>query len=130
MILQFLAEAQAKTGHPEEGLATLAEALAVVEETGECHWETEIHRMRAELLLMQGDEAGAEASLLRAIEVACRQQAKSWELRATTSLARLWQEQGRVEEARELLAAVYGWFTEGFETRDLTEAKALLDSLS
>jgi predicted ATPase len=135
--LYFLAEAQAKAGHPEEGLTTLAEALAVVEETGERHWEAELYRLKGELLLMQGDDAKAEASLHKAescfqhaIEVARRQQAKSWELRATVSLARLWQKQGRVEEARQMLAEIYGWFTEGFDTPDLQEAKALLEELS
>ena len=118
------------TGHPEEALTTLAEALARVAETGERHWEAELHRTRAQLLLMQGDEAGAEASLMTAIEVARYQQAKSWELRATTDLARLWQDQGRVAEARQMLAEVYGWFTEGFDTPDLKEAKALLEGLS
>jgi len=125
-----LAEAQARSGHPEEGLTTLAEALAVVEETGERHWEAELHRVRAELLLAQGDDAEAETSLQKAIDVARRQSARSWELRATTSLARLWQKQGRTREARELLAQIYGTFTEGFDTRDLKEARALLDELS
>jgi predicted ATPase len=128
--LGSLAEAQAKAGHPEEGLTTLAEALALVEQTDERHWEAELYRLRAELLLNQGDEAGAEASFQKAIEVARRQQAKSWELRATVSLARLWQEQGRVDEARQMLAEVYGWFTEGFDTPDLQEAKALIEELS
>jgi predicted ATPase len=82
------------------------------------------------LLLAQGDEAEAESSLHKAVEVARRQQAKSWELRATTSLARLWQKQGKVDEARQMLAEIYGWFTEGFDTPDLQEAKALLEELS
>jgi DNA-binding SARP family transcriptional activator/predicted ATPase len=125
-----LAEAQGKAGHPEDGLITLAEAFSLLEQTGERYTEAELHRMQAELLLMQGDEAQAEASLQRAIEVARRQQARSWELRATTSLARLWQEQGRTEEARHMLAEVYGWFTEGFDTPDLQEAKALLEALA
>jgi len=128
--LRSLAEAQAKAGQPEEGLANLAEALALVEETDERHWEAEIHRLKGELLLMQGDDAEAEASFHRAIEVARRQSARSWELRATTSLARLWQEQGRTDEARQMLAEVYGWFTEGFDTPDLKEAQALLEELS
>jgi predicted ATPase len=128
--LGSLAEAQAKAGQPEEGLTTLAEALALVEQTNERHWEAELYRLRAELLLKQGDDAGAEASLQKAVEVARRQSAKSWELRATTSLARLWQEQGRMDEARQMLAEIYGWFTEGFDTPDLQEAKALLEELS
>jgi DNA-binding SARP family transcriptional activator/predicted ATPase len=128
-ILGALAEAQAKAGQPEEGLATLAEALALVEQTDERHWEAELYRLWAELLLMQGDEAGAEASFHKAVEVARCQQAKSWELRAAVSLCRLWQEQGRMDEARQTLAEIYGWFTEGFDTPDLQEAKALLEEL-
>ncbi len=128
--LASLAEAQARAGRPEEGLATLAEALAFVEQTDERHSEAELVRLRAELLLLQGNEADAEANLLHAIEIARRQQAKSWELRATTSLAQLWQTQGRIEEARQMLAAIYGWFTEGFDTPDLEEARALLEELS
>jgi predicted ATPase len=128
--LGFLAEGQAQAGQPEEGLGTLAEALALVEQTGERYWEAELHRLKGELLLMQGDEAEAEASFQKAIDVARRQQAKSWELRATTSLCRLWQEQGRIDEARHMLAEIYGWFTEGFDTLDLREAKALLEELS
>jgi predicted ATPase len=128
--LCFLAEAQAKAGHSKESLATLGEALAWVEETGERYWEAELHRQRGELLLRQGDEAGAEARLHKAIKVARRQSAKSWELRATVSLCRLWQEQGRADEARQMLSQIYGWFTEGFDTPDLQEAKALLEALS
>jgi DNA-binding SARP family transcriptional activator/predicted ATPase len=128
--LALLAEAQASTGQVEEGLSTLAEALALVGETGERYYEAEIHRLVGELLLMQGNEAEAETSFQYAIEVARRQQARSWELRATTSLARLWQKQGREEEARQVLAEIHGWFTEGFDTPDLREAKALLDELT
>jgi predicted ATPase len=135
--LALLAEAQASAGQAEAGLSTLAEALAFVEKTGERYYEAEIYRLRGELLLMQGDEAEAEASFhyaegcfQHAIEVARRQQARSWELRATTSLARLWQRQGRPEEARALLAEIYGWFTEGFDTPDLEEARAVLEELS
>jgi DNA-binding SARP family transcriptional activator/predicted ATPase len=120
-------EAQVRAGQPEAGLATLAEALALVEQTDERYLEAELARLRAELLLMQGKEAEAEASLQHAIEVARRQSAKSWELRATTSLARLWQTQGKMSEARHVLAEVYGWFTEGFDTADMKEAKALLE---
>ena len=128
--LRALAQAQARVGCPGDGLGTLAEALALVEATDERHWEAELHRVQAELLLMQGDEAGAGASFQQAIEVARRQQARSWELRAATGLARLWQNQGRPDEARQMLAPIYGWFTEGFDTRDLREAKALLDDLA
>jgi predicted ATPase len=129
-VLGSLAEAQAKAGQPEEGLTTLAKAFAFVEETDERHWEAELYRLQAELLLMQGDDAEAEAGFQKAVEVARRQQAKSWELRATVSLCRLWQQQGRVDEARQMLAEVYGWFTEGFDTPDLQEAKALFEELT
>jgi predicted ATPase len=128
--LGSLAEARAKAGHPEEGLATMAEALAMVDETDERFFEAELYRVRAELLLGQGEDAEAEATLQHAIEVARRQKARSWELRATVSLARLWQQQGRVGEAHQMLAQIYGWFTEGFDTPDLQEAKALLEALS
>jgi predicted ATPase len=125
-----LAEAQAQAGNPQEGLATLAEALELVEQTGEHFWEEELHRVRGELLLTQGNDADAEASLQHAIEVARRQQARSWELRATTSLARLWQAQGKTDDAREMLAEIYDWFIEGFDTPDLQEAEVLLEQLS
>jgi adenylate cyclase len=129
-VLRSLAEAYAKAGQFERAVTTLDEALLLVEQTDERHWEAELYRLRAELLLIQGDDAEAEASLQGAIEVARRQNAKSWELRATTSLARLWQEQGKQDEAREVLAGIYGWFTEGFATTDLMEAKALLGELT
>jgi predicted ATPase len=125
-----LAEAQAKAGYPEEGLAALAEALTFVEETGEGYYEAESHRLRGELLLQRGDGAEAEASFHKAIEVARRERAKSWELRATTSLCRLWQQQGKPEKARQHLAGIYDWFTEGFDTPDLKMAKMLLEELS
>jgi predicted ATPase len=128
--LALLAEAQASAGQVEAGLRTLAEALAFVEKTGERYYEAEIYRLKGELLLRQGDEADAEASFHEAIEVAQGQSAKSWELRATVSLCRLWQQQGRVEEARQRLVEIYDWFTEGFDTPDLKEAKALLEQLS
>jgi DNA-binding SARP family transcriptional activator len=134
-LLGALAEAQGKAGQPEEGLVTLDKALAGVETTGERYCEADLVRLRGELLLMQGDQDEAsqheaESCFQQAIEVARRQQAKSWELRATTSLARLWHAQGRTDEARQALAEVYGWFTEGFDTPDLQEAKALLQELS
>ncbi|MCK5315480.1 MAG: tetratricopeptide repeat protein, partial [Anaerolineales bacterium] len=128
--LGALAMGQAKTGKPERGLITLDEALSLVEETDERHWEAELYRIRGELLLMQGDHAEAEASFDKAIEVARRQRARSWELRATTSLARLWQEQGKTNEARGMLGEIYAWFTEGFDTPDLKQAKALLEELA
>jgi DNA-binding SARP family transcriptional activator/predicted ATPase len=125
-----LAEALAMAGRPDEGLATLDEAFSLVEETDERYCEAELYRVQAELLLQQGEEAGAEIALGQALEVARRQCTKSWELRATTSLARLWQKQGRAGEARQALAAIYEWFTEGFDTPDLMEARALLEELS
>jgi predicted ATPase len=128
-ILAGLAEAQAKAGYPEQGLNTLSEAFNLVEETDERYYEAELHRLHAELLLIQGDESAAEVSLRKAIEVARGQSAKSWELRAAIDLARLWQKQDRVDEARETLAGIYGWFTEGFDTPDLREARALLQQL-
>jgi predicted ATPase len=128
--VRALAEAQAKAGQPERGLTTLVEALTMVAETGERHWEAEVYRLRGELLLTQGDEAKAEASYHKAIEVARRQSAKSWELRVSIGLARLWHKQGKTNEAQQLLGEIYSWFTEGFDTPDLKEAAALLEELS
>ncbi len=118
-------------GTPEEGLAALGEALVHIEESGERYLEADVYRVKAELLLIQvpSDAAEAEASLHKALEVARSQSAKSWELRAATSLARLWQRQGKRAEARALLAPIYDWFTEGFDTQDLKDAKALLEQL-
>jgi predicted ATPase len=135
--LVLLAEAYGKAGQAEEGLAALAEALTVVDKTGERFSEAELYRLRGELTLAQSSVQGlassvqkeAEECFLKAIEVARHQQAKSLELRAMMSLARLWQQQGKREESHQMLAAIYGWFTEGFDTKDLQEAKALLDSL-
>ena len=126
-----LAEALGKTGSAEEGLRLLNQALAVGADSGRTDWEAELHRLTGEILLCQsaGKRAEAEASYNRAIAVARRQQAKSLELRAATSLARLWQGQRKHAEARELLEPVYYWFTEGFDTADLKEAKVLLDEL-
>ena len=97
-------------------------------------WEAELHRLKGEILLTQSDENQhlweAEAAFQQALAVARSQQAKSWELRAAMSLARLWQQQGKRAEAHALLAPIYGWFTEGFDTADLQEAKALLDELA
>ncbi len=130
--LALLAEAYGHAGQAEEGLSVLAESLDLVEKTGERTWEAEVHRVKGELLLVRSAEntSEAEACFNRAIDVARRQSAKSPELRAATSLARLWQAAGKTAEARELLAPVYGWFTEGFDTSDLTDAKMLLDELS
>ncbi len=130
--LSILAEAYWKVGRTEEGLSALSEALALVDKTGARGGEAEIHRLKGELLLAQseGNQAEAEACFHKALEIARGQQAKSWELRAATSLSRLWQSQGKWGEARDLLAPVYDWFTEGFETADLKEAKTLLEELS
>ena len=119
-------------GRPRKGCAVLAEALAVVDDNGERCWEAELYRLKGELLLARSAEqhAEAEACFHQALDIARRQQAKSWELRAAMSLSRLWQQQGKRAEARELLAPIYGWFTEGFDTADLQEAKALLDASS
>src|SRR5262249_30704897 len=129
--LALLVEAYGILGQPETGLVVLAEALMVVDTTGARFYEPELHRLKGELLLQQAadNQSEAEASFHHAISVARSQQAKSWELRAATSLARLWQQQGKHEEAHDLLAPVYHWFTEGFETADLQDAKALLDAL-
>jgi predicted ATPase len=128
--LSALALGQAKAGRPEEGLATLEKTLAQVEETGERYWEAEIHRLRAEFLLLLGDETEAEASLDKAIEIARRQSARSLELRATIDLARLWAKQDRAEEAWRVLEQINSWFTEGFDTPDLQEARSLLAEIS
>jgi len=130
-LLGCLARAYGKVGQPNEGLAVLGEALALRRRMGPGYEEAELHRLKGEMLVMIGEtEAEAEACFRQAIAVARRQSAKSLELRAVVSLSRLLQSQGRIEEARELLAGIYGWFTEGFETRDLIEAKALLEELS
>jgi predicted ATPase/class 3 adenylate cyclase len=127
----WLAEVSAHLGHVEEGLQALAEAHTLVEQQEERWWEAEIARLRGALLLRQtgAPQAEAEACFQRALEVACRQEAKALELRAAMSLSRLWQQQGKRNEARDLLAPIYGWFTEGFDTADLQEAKTLLDAL-
>ena len=127
--LALLAEAYRTTGQVEEGLAVLAEALALVDTRGERHYEAELYRLKGALLLQQASDNPAEAETCfhHALEIARHQQAKSFELRAATSLARLWQQQGKRQEAHDLLAPVYHWFTEGFDTADLQDAKALLD---
>jgi predicted ATPase len=105
--------------------------MTAIETTKEKWCEAEVRRMAGEIALLSGepDAIKAQAHFERALEVARQQQAKSWELRASMSLARLWRDQGKVQQARELLAPVYGWFTEGFDTRDLKEAKALMEEL-
>jgi adenylate cyclase len=130
MELTRLAEAHGELGHTEQGLTLVAEAMEVARSTEERYYEPEMHRVRGELMLAEGDEDAAEGSFEEAVQVARQQQARSLELRATVSLCRLWHEQGRREEAREMLSGIYGWFTEGFDTPDLQEAKALLQALS
>jgi predicted ATPase len=128
----LLAEAYGGIGQAEEGLRLLAEALAWVDTTGERYCEAEVYRIKGELLLQQAvsDVPQAEACFQQALAVARHQQAKSLELRAAMSLSRLWQQQGKRQEACRLLAPIYGWFTEGLDTTDLQEAKALLEELS
>ncbi len=146
--LALLADAYGKVGQTEEGFAVLDEVLAAVNKTGERMYEAELYRLKGTLTLQKFQVSGskfqvdnpqsafrnpqleAEACFLKAIEVAQRQQAKSLELRAVTSLARRWQSQGKKEEARQMLAEIYNWFTEGFDTKDLQEAKVLLEELS
>jgi predicted ATPase len=129
--LAVLAEASAQVGQTTEGLGALAEALATLATSWARWWEAELHRLRGELLLQhtEAQPEEAEACFQQALDVARRQQAKSLELRAAMSLARLWQQQGKRQEAHDLLAEVYGWFTEGLDTADLQEAKALLAEL-
>ena len=128
----LLAEVSDHLRHPADGLQTLAEAHTLMEQHDERWWEAEVYRLRGVLLLRQPGtpQAEAEAWLQRALDVARRQEAKSLELRAATSLSRLWQQQGKRAEARALLVPIYGWFTEGFDTADLQEARALLDVLA
>jgi class 3 adenylate cyclase/predicted ATPase len=132
IFLAFTAEARGTLGESEAGLQLIADAMKLVNETGERVYEAYVYRVKGDLLLTSSAEndAKAEQCFHEAIDVACRQKAKSLELEAATSLARLWQKQGKQEEAHRMLSEIYGWFTEGFETRDLKEAKALLDELS
>jgi predicted ATPase len=129
--LPHLARAHAELGQFEEAWRCIGEAMTAVETTKEKWCEAEVHRVAGEIALRspEPDAAKAEAYFERALSVARAQEAKSWELRAATSLARLWRDQGKRDETRDLLAPIYGWFTEGFDTRDLKEAKALLDEL-
>jgi predicted ATPase len=128
----LLAEVSAHLGYVEDGLQALSEAHTLVEQHEERYWEAEVYRLRGVLLLGQPGtpQAEAEAWLQRALDVARRQEAKSLELRAAMSLSRLWQQQGKRAEVHALLAPIYGWFTEGFDTADLQEAKALLEALT
>jgi predicted ATPase len=154
--LALLAEACGKAGKGEEGLTALAEALAMVDNNGERMMAAELYRLKGELTLQKAGARGwglgtssfspqapslkpqvskevaweAEECFHKAIDIARKQQAKSWELRATTSLARLWQKQGKQHEAHSALSEIYNWFTEGFDTKDLQEAKTLIEGLS
>jgi len=129
--LTLLVEAHGTIGEPEAGLTVLAEALTVVDKTGARFYEPELYRLKGELLLQQAsaNQAEAETCFHHALAIAQSQQAKSLELRTATSLSKLWQQQGKRQEASDLLTPVYGWFTEGFDTPDLQEAKALLEAL-
>jgi len=147
--LALLAEAYSAGGQVEEGMSVLTEALEITHNTGECMHQAELYRLKGTLTLQKFQvsgskfqvtspqhpapstqaEAEAEACFLKAIEIARRQSAKSLELRAVMSLSRLWQSQGKKKQARQMLAEIYGWFTEGFDTVDLQEVRALLEEL-
>jgi predicted ATPase len=128
--LTTLAQTYERAGHPQKGLDHLAEATKLLGTTQERWAEAETHRLRGRLMKSLGDDAASENCYRDALDVARQQSAKFWELRVANDLARLWRDQGKREEARELLAPVYGWFTEGFDTRDLKETKTLLDELA
>jgi predicted ATPase len=119
-------------GQFDDAWCRVGEAVTEIETTKERWQEAEVHRVAGEIALKSPapDAAKAEAHFERALQIARQQQAKSWELRAAMSMARFWRDQGKRDEARNLLAPVYGWFTEGFDTRDLKEAKALLNELA
>jgi predicted ATPase len=132
--LAHLANAHAQLGQIDDARCCIGEAMTIMEASGETWYEAEVNRVAGEIALNKApkpDAAKAEAYFDRALAVARQQQAKSWELRAAMSMARLWRDQGnRDDAARELLVPAYGWFTEGFDTLDLKEAKALLDELA
>jgi predicted ATPase len=130
--LMLLSEAHADLGEIDAAQGCINEALAAIQTNKERWREAEVNRVAGEIVLKspEPDAAKAEAYFEHALAVARRQKAKSWELRAAVSLARLRRDQGKGQQARELLAPVYGWFTEGFDTRDLKEAKALLEELA
>jgi predicted ATPase len=132
LYLPWLALAHTQLRKSDEAWLYISEALSLIEESDQRGSEAEVHRVAGEILLTSAmrDEKRGEEYFAHALAVARHQQAKSWELRAAMSLARLWRDQGKVREARELLAPVYVWFTEGFDTRDLKEAKALLEELA
>ena len=131
MFLWALADAHRMAGDADEGLIAVRDGLAAAEGTGELWWHAELHRLRGVLMLESRPDVmeEAEAAFHAAIAIAQNQKAKGWELRAATSLAQLWQSQGKSQEAHDLLAPVHDWFTEGFDTADLKDAKALLDEL-
>jgi predicted ATPase len=130
--LSHLARAYAALGKFDEAWRCIGEAMTAMATAKETWWEAEVHRIAGKIAWKspEPDVAKAQTYFERALAVARQQQAKSWELRASMSLARLWRDQSKVQQARELLAPVYGWFTEGFDTRDLKDAKALLDELA
>ena len=132
MSLSHLARAHAELGHVDDAWRCIGEAMTAIETTKERWCEAEVNRVAGEIALKspEPDAAKAEDYFERALAVARQQQAKSWELRAAMSLARLWRDQGKPQQARELLAPMYEWFTEGFDTLNLKEAKALLAELS
>ena len=131
MYSSYLGRAYAELGQFDDAWRSIGEAIETIETTKETWFEAEANRIAGEIALQSSkpDAAKAQEYFERALTVSHKQQAKSWELRAAISLARLWRDQGKVQQARELLAPVYGWFTEGFDTRDLREAKALLSEL-
>jgi len=128
--IALLAGAYEIAGQIEEAATLLDDALQIVERTGERWLEAELNRHKGQLLLRQGHTEAAEELYRRALSIAAEQEVKLWELRAAASLARLRRDQGRSAEARNLLAPVYNWFTEGFDTPDLKDVKALLDELT
>jgi len=130
--LSYLAKAYAELDQFDDAWRCIDEAMTAVKTTKEKWYEAEVNRIAGEIALKtpEPDAAKAQAYFERALAVAREQQAKSWELRAAMSMARLWRDQGKRDEARDLLAPVYGWFTEGFDTLDLKEAKVLLDELA
>lgn len=128
--LSILAEIYAQTGQPSQGLPLLDQLFNHIAVTGMLSSKAELHRLKGELLRVQGTDAQeAEAQFLQALAIARQQEAKALELRAAMSLARLWQRQGKGREAHAMVAAIYGWFTEGFATPDLQDARALLAEL-
>ena len=127
--LALLAQANAADGRSKEALDFIAQAFRHMDRSGEVWIEPDLHRIKGDLLSQVGDEQGAEQSFLEALRIARQRNTKAYELRAVKSLAKLWQQQARVQEARELLTPIYNWFTEGLDTLDLKQAKSLLEEL-